>query len=162
MSASQETRSYAQAIVLPGGGDRQLRSLLSCVLDAMDAKEHLAFTDRGHCGSWDVKVFPADTQVKGDSAIYLATDRGLWVGFMEKTGFLSTQPSCKIYGHDQIAGWSVNTTRHPDGSELHRASIRNAAGRDLVALQFLYVAGFGFENKTRERMAALQAALGLA
>lgn len=162
MPASQETRSLAQAVVLPGGGDRQLRSLLSCVLDAMDAREQLVFTDRGHCGSWDVKVFPADAQLKGDSAIYLVSDRGLWVGFMEKTGFLSSQPSYRLYDHNQIAKCSVKTTPHPDGSELHRVAIRDSSGSELVALQFMYLGGFGFQNKTRERIAMLQAALGLA
>lgn len=162
MSASQETRSWAEAVVLPAGGNRQVRSLLSGVLDAMDSREQLAFTDRGYCGGWDVKVFPADTQAKGDSAMYLVSDRGLWVGFTEKTGFMSSQPSYRLYDHSRIAKCSVKTTQHPDGSELHKVLISDASGRELVVLQFLYVAGFGFENKTRGRIAMLQSALGLA
>lgn len=162
MPASQETRSWAQAVVLPGTGDRKLRSLLSCVLDAVDATEGLAVTDRGFCGGWDVNVFPADTQVKGDSAIYLASDRGLHVGFMEKTGLLSSRPACRFYSYSQIADWSVETSRFRDGTEIHKATIRDEVGLDLVTLHFIHVAGFGFENKAREAIATLRGALGLA
>jgi len=163
MPTSSDTRGMAEVLVSPAGQLRGARRrVLDVILEAMGDDEGLVVPDyqHGYCGGWDVRIHPADAKTKrSEGDMYLVSDRGLYVGFLEKKGLMSAAPAHRFFSHGAISSCGLETMSSPDGSETHALTLRGVDGRDLVSLVFIYVAGFGFDNHAPVNVARLQEAL---
>ena len=163
MTASADVAGMAIVLVTPAGhiGGTNKR-VLDTILGEMHDDEGLIVPgyERGYCGGWDVTVTPAGAKTKySASDMYLVTDRGLYVGILEKTGLLSSQPACRFYPHGAIARCLTTVQAFPDG-EGYNLTLKDQRGDELVRLGFVYLASGGFANHAEANAARLKQALG--
>ncbi len=141
--------------------ERTEPKLVGALRDAVDESEEMAYGDRGPIAN-DIGVFftVPNSKVRNAFAPYLVTDRGIRVGYMEKTGMFKSSPSVSLVSRESIHR-AVRTHEHDfDGSQTRKLELRDQHDSLLLSVMTMYVAGTG-ENYAAADIRAITQGLAL-